>query len=575
MENFTLQALTSELSNLLQGRRLGKVYQLGATDLALDFRLTDGRWLMISTDPQRLALYLTSRAVRQLEREARSDTAFIALIKKHLGSARLAALDKLGYDRVARFAFDAEDEEGREVARELIVELTGRGANVWLLDQGHVVTTLREREETPETYHEPEPPADKLDPFLCSREKLDELIASYDGKIEEAAKRGLIGFGPLYARELAARAANDGAYAALHQLLDDSSAQPQPSLYSSTPPDELRREIGRADFALTLAPIEFVHLRGQIVTRFSTINEAADVYFTLLDERRDFLALRQHLESALAARLKKQRALAANLQRERSGFAEAATHQRYGELLLANLHQAVKTERGFSVTDFYDAAQSLIEIPAANKPTAQETAEHYFRLARKARHGLKTINERLPQIEREVAQLENQLTQLTALTQRDQLNSLAAQVNLPAKRHPAKPTQAASKKAKEERLSGVRRYRSSDGYEILVGRADRDNDALTFRIAKSFDLWFHAADYPGSHVVLRNPQRKPVPPRAITEAAQLAAKFSQARSDARVAVNYCERKFVMKLKGFAPGQVRISSFKTVLVEPREAGERLL
>src|SRR5437762_139107 len=135
MENFTLQAITDELAGLLTGRRLGKVYQLGVTDLAIDFRLPDGRWLIVSTDPQRLALYLTARTVRQLETEARADTAFVALIKKHLGSARLVALEKLGYDRVVRFEFDAEDEDGREVKRVLVVELTGRGANLWLLDQ--------------------------------------------------------------------------------------------------------------------------------------------------------------------------------------------------------------------------------------------------------------------------------------------------------------------------------------------------------------------------------------------------------------------------------------------------------
>jgi predicted ribosome quality control (RQC) complex YloA/Tae2 family protein len=75
--------------------------------------------------------------------------------------------------------------------------------------------------------------------------------------------------------------------------------------------------------------------------------------------------------------------------------------------------------------------------------------------------------------------------------------------------------------------------------------------------------------------VLRNPQRKQVPPRAITEAAQLAAKFSQAQASPKVAVNYCERKFVTKMKGFAPGEVRLSSFKTVMVEPGEAGERIV
>ena len=575
MENFTLQAISDELASLLTGRRLGKVYQLGATDLALDFRLPDGRWLLVSTDPQRLALYLTTRAVKQLETEARSDTAFVALIKKYLGSARLVALDKLGYDRVVCFDFDAEGEDGHEVKRALVIELTGRGANVWLLDQaGQVLATLREREEMPEFYHEPEPPPDKLDPFFCAPENLDELIAAQGGDVEAAVKRGLIGFGPLYARELAVRVGSEKIDLALRNLLEALSTS-QPALYSSAPLDELRSEPGREDFALTLAPIEIVHLRDQIITRFASINEAADAYFTLLDERRNFLATRQYLESALTTRLKKQRALAINLKRERDSFVNAETHQRYGELLLANLHQAVKTERGFSVTNFYDEAQSAIEIPAANKPTPQEAAEHYFKLARKARHGLQAINARLPEIEREITQLENQLAQLGTITRRDQLNALAAQAHLPAKQQRAKTAEPTGKKTKEERLSGVRRYRSSDGYEILVGRADRDNDALTFRIAKSFDLWFHAADYPGSHVVLRNPQRKPVPIRAITEAAQLAAKFSQARTDARVAVNYCERKFVTKLKGFAPGQVRISSFKTVLVEPREAGERIM
>ena len=120
----------------------------------------------------------------------------------------------------------------------------------------------------------------------------------------------------------------------------------------------------------------------------------------------------------------------------------------------------------------------------------------------------------------------------------------------------------------------MRRYRSTDGYEILVGRTDRDNDNLTLRVAKSADLWFHAADYPGSHVVLRNPQRREVPMRAIIEAAELAGKFSSARNNAKVAVNYCEKKFVTKPKGFAAGQVRLASFKTVLVEPKESAERL-
>jgi predicted ribosome quality control (RQC) complex YloA/Tae2 family protein len=121
----------------------------------------------------------------------------------------------------------------------------------------------------------------------------------------------------------------------------------------------------------------------------------------------------------------------------------------------------------------------------------------------------------------------------------------------------------------------VRRYRSSDGYEILVGRAARDNYELTFKLARSHDLWLHAADYPGSHVVVRVHSRdEEVPHRTLVEAAQLAAHFSQAKADAKVAVHHTRRKFVSKIKGAAPGLVRLASFRTILVEPREACERI-
>ncbi len=585
MENFTLQTITNELQPLLVGLRLGKAYQFGVTDLALDFRMRDGRCLMLSTDPQRLALYLTKRDVRRLETEARTDTAFASLLRKHLGGARLIALEKLGYDRVVRFDFEAfendeageaETEERKTVARSLVIELIGRAANVYLLAETKVIATLRERADLTEPYREPEPPARKHDPFDLTPETFTQLIAACDNDMASAVRYHLIGFDQPYTRELVARAENKAPAVALSELLHELFAQPpQPSLYSAAPLDEIRREIGGAEFSLLLAPITFHHLRNQHVTHFATINEAADVCFTLQDERRSFIAARQQIESTLRTRLKKLQALANNLRRERDGYTKAEQHQRFGELLLSGLHAAVKTERGFLVTDYYSDDQSQIEIPAAGKPDAKEAAEHYFKLARKARHGLQAISERLPVAEREIAELEATLNRLSSVITREQLAPFTDQPAQPAKQQKASPSSPTRKKAKAEQISGVRRYRSSDGYEILVGRSSRDNDHLTLRVAKSSDLWFHTADYPGSHVVLRNPQRREVPPRAITEAAQLAAKFSTARAAAKVAVNYCERKFVTKPKGFAPGQVRLSSFKTVLVEPKEAGERIM
>jgi len=119
-----------------------------------------------------------------------------------------------------------------------------------------------------------------------------------------------------------------------------------------------------------------------------------------------------------------------------------------------------------------------------------------------------------------------------------------------------------------ETSSFARSFISSDGFEILVGKKAKDNDQLSFRIAKSLDLWMHAADYPGSHVVVRNPNRKEISPKTILEAAQLAAFYSQGRNQTKAAVHYTQKKFVNKPRGAAPGLVSLASFKTILVEPK-------
>ena len=110
---------------------------------------------------------------------------------------------------------------------------------------------------------------------------------------------------------------------------------------------------------------------------------------------------------------------------------------------------------------------------------------------------------------------------------------------------------------------------STSGYEILVGKKSTDNDHLTFRIAKSHDAWLHAADYPGSHVVVRNPSKeRDLDEATLVKAAQLAAYFSQARNSSKVEVHYTKRKHVTKPRRAKPGLVRLLEFKSIKVEPK-------
>jgi predicted ribosome quality control (RQC) complex YloA/Tae2 family protein len=211
----------------------------------------------------------------------------------------------------------------------------------------------------------------------------------------------------------------------------------------------------------------------------------------------------------------------------------------------------------------------------------QEEAARRFARYTKAKRAAREIAERLEKIEPELAALEARRAELEQIVAARDEVALAAFIGEKTVeksrdgRPAATPRNKGSKKSSAEKGRTLRRYRSSDGYEVIVGRGARENDELTFRVARSYDTWMHAADYPGSHVVVRARTRdETVPHRTLVEAARLAAHFSQARKDARVAVNYTQRKFVSKPRGAAPGLVYLSSFRTLLVEPGEEIERI-
>ena len=206
--------------------------------------------------------------------------------------------------------------------------------------------------------------------------------------------------------------------------------------------------------------------------------------------------------------------------------------------------------------------------------TLQQTAVDYFTRYQKARRALTAIAAR----RLEVAKHLDQFRELASKLEQNQTSGQIADSREKLDRLPGRD----SRKAKTRQTSHSkvklgkpgRRFVSSDGFEVLVGRNDRDNDVLTFRVARSLDVWMHAADYPGSHVVISNPSRNPVPQRTIAEAAELAAFYSQAKREGKAAVHYTQRKFVSRPPRAKPGLVRLSSFKTILVVPRCAMKRI-
>ncbi|MGI9105927.1 MAG: NFACT RNA binding domain-containing protein [Pyrinomonadaceae bacterium] len=508
MNDQLIADIVAELAPALAGRMMGKVWQPSRVALAIDFRLSDGSYLFIAAEPTQPRLYLIACTVRELEKQSLGPSNFVLSLRKHLGGARLLGMSKDEGERIVRFSFASYDAVGDAQDLTLIAQLTGRAANLLLLDAaGRVVDALR-------------PP----------RGEGQEIADIY-----QPPPRG----------------------------------EARPTTTTRTPP----------------------FTQGA----HASLSAAADAYYRQLEAARAFDARAAAHRARLAQTGEKRRKLQRNLEQDLTAHGDADEHKRIGDLLLANITTAERRGSRVRLTDYFAADAPVIELEIDEQASLPEEAARRFARYTKAKRAAQETTARLAELRAELAALDRSRQELERIcAARDE----AALADFDASSHKAKgalgqgaqaaqgarsgatsggahPRHTKAQTKAAQNVAGARRYRSSDGYEILVGRAAKDNDQLTFKVARAHDLWLHAADYPGSHVVVRNHARTTdVPHRTVIEAAQLAAFFSQAKADAKVSVHYALRKFLSKPKGAAPGLVRMSSFRTLLVEPRESVERI-
>ena len=472
MDLATVTAIQRELERELVDGRLGKIFQLSKTDLAIDFRLNGSNYLFISVQPGRPRTYLISRRLRDLEKASINPSSFALVLRKRLSGARVSAIYQLDGERVLLIDLDADDEVDGRHRYTIAIQLTGASANIFLLDSaGSIVETLRQTR----------------------------------GSGQQVGER----YSP-------------------------------PERRSSTPP------------AADSGAVEHRNLSKRL-----------DAEDRGLSETERFRSIASSARGRLKREISKRRKLIERLHDDLANHGDAERWKRFGDLLLANVATARRVGGSGSVivTDYFDASAPEIAIEIDETDSLTEAAEKYFRRYTKARNAGTEIATRLEQVQKELEHLETEAERLeSAITNEDE----AAVTRFAG----ASADSRTAKQKKVETLSGVRTFVSSDKIEILVGKKAKDNDFLTFRVAKSLDTWMHAADYPGSHVVVRNPNRKEIPQRTLLEAAQLAAFYSQGKSQPKAAVHYTQKKFVNKPKGAAPGLVSLASFKTLLVEPK-------
>jgi predicted ribosome quality control (RQC) complex YloA/Tae2 family protein len=570
VDNFYLSALVREVIPEVQGRTVVRA-SLETSTLLIDLRLTGGRQLLASLDRTTPALYLSNEVATHSLTGKSASTFFLSLLRKHVVDARLVKLWKEPMDRIVQIDFQKLDAGDNKVQLSLRLAFTGRSANAYLTDaQGTVMGRLFERDLT-DPVAQPNPSLETVGPPNLTTD-LNESTTQSE-VLDRFFGTGSM-FGPQLKNEFQARCKDSSPAAAFNSLIDDLfKRDPLPLLYSRLPLDQIQQVVINPRSDLLLSHIELAQARGLLRFQFSSLSEAADQYYSARGRamalRAEYAALKQTLTREIS---KRESAITA-IDSDRARFEHPERLKQYGDLILANLSNARINGTQVTVVDYYDPNQAETQIEIPEGATLKQAAADYFARYQKARRALAAIASR----ERGVSLVLDPLKLLLFRLEQEPTFTCIAEVGKAAEQLLG-TTKSTRRDKDKPRGKGVnafgRRFKSSDGYEIVVGRNDRDNDALTFRVARPHDIWLHAADYPGSHAIIRNPTREALPHRTITEAAELAAFYSQAKREGKAAVHYAQKKFVSKPPRAKPGLVRLSSFKTILVEPRCSLERL-
>jgi predicted ribosome quality control (RQC) complex YloA/Tae2 family protein len=573
MENFFLSAVVREIAYEVQGRNVVRV-SLSGSQLLMDLRLPNNRALLASFDSASPALFISNATMRLSDSEASASHPLASLLRKHVTGAQLIELSKEPLDRIVRIGFEKFDAGGDYARSSLVLALTGRSTNAYLNDaRDHTLAALSDRGALP-------PGADSNSANEISTlngliDKLDDSITLAE-LLDKFFGQSTI-FSPQLKNEIIARCRNLSPLDAFKSLIDDLvKNDPVPLLYSRLPLEEMGRQIVNLKTDLLLSHIELSQAQGMLRHQFPSLSEAAEQYYRARDLQK---ALRNEYGSArqlITQNIKKIEAALSAIEKDYARFEEPETLKRFGELIHANLATARISGSKATVIDYYDPGQPEIEIELNDNKSLVQAAADYFARYQKARRALAAIASRKSEVSRNLEPLKDLLRELEDAPSAGNIRRVARQANqLLGRRASLKSSGETSKPSREKSSkSAGRRFRASDGHEVIVGRNDRENDELTFRIAKPQDVWMHAADYPGSHVVIRNPSRGEVPHKVIVEGAELAAFYSQAKREGKAAVHYTLKKFVSKPPKAKAGLVRLSAFKTVMVEPRCDLDRL-
>ncbi len=569
-----MTALAGELRQALTGGKVDKLYQPARDEAVLHMRAgRDNVRLLLSASPAHPRAQLT-RVPRE---NPETPPMFCMLLRKHFTGARLLELSQPSMERLLDFRFETLDELGDRVERRLVLECIGRKSNLIMLDGAGRITDCMRRAEVdlsakrpvmPGLFYAPPEPTGRLDPAAMAPEELRSFVLA-NAPEGDGQDKWLLdtfnGLSPLTARELVfqGEGTREGLADRLAQLMERVKA-------GDFTPTVLLRE-GRP-FDFTFQPI-LQYGPAVELKRYPTFSALLDDFYEQKEAQERVKQRGQDfIRSVTQARNRTAKKIA-NQEADLARTADREKLRRYGDIITTNFYAMSRGQSVLRAQDYYDPACPEVDIPLDPLLTPQQNAARYYKDYKKAQKAEEMLTLQIEKNRGELDYLDSVLQMITLSEGDRDLQEIRQELmdNGYLKQHRRKMTAKGKQKIVHAKPL---EFRSSGGLTILVGKNNSQNDRLTHREADKRDLWLHAQKLHGSHVILKTGGLPP-DERSLTEAAMLAAWFSQGRDSGQVPVDYTPVKAVKKPAGAKPGYVIYHTYQTLYVTPDEETVRTL
>ena len=575
LDGVFLSLLKTEIADGIVGGRVDKIHQPARETVVVTMRGRGGNQkLLLSASASNPRAHFTVLP----QDNPKSPPMFCMLMRKHLTGAKLLDVEQIGLDRILHFHFETTNELGDRVVMTLAVEIMGRHSNIILVDQDNRVVDAvkritdemsRVRPVLPGMSYSLVPAKPRLSILEAApSEIVAALRAGPDSELSKALQGVLEGMSPLVCREIAANTAR-GAEVAVSEL--DEERETRLKFYLSQLSDRLRAGETRPTMLVDAAgkPKDFCYLdinqygHTLVCRTYETYSALLDAFYSERDRidrvhqrGSDLLKLLVNLSDRTTRKLAAQREeLRQSTERERLRV--------FGDLLSSNVYQLEKGMRSVRVQNYYEEGSPEVEIPLDPMLTPSQNIQRYYARYRKADTAERKLRELIDQGEAELSYFDTVFDELSRASLESELTAIRGELAAGGY-----VRGGPRKGMKEERLPPLQ-YRSDDGFTILCGRNNLQNDRLTLKDSRNGDIWFHTQKIPGSHVVVVTEGRTP-PDRTLEQAAVIAACNSKARESGKVAVDYTEIRNVRKHPAGKPGLVLYEPYRTAIVEPDQA-----